>query len=349
MPPRDTVVRILTTLIFGFAGGGLFTLVGLPAGWLSGAMLAVAVISVLKVPTGLPDRGRDGLFVVLGVIMGAGVRPEALERFHEWPVTLLLLLVVMIATIISIYSILRTLASWPRETAFFGAIPGALSFVLALAADRKADLSRIAVSQSIRLLILSVILPSILASTQGGLPESAPSQIDMSLPEALMLAVCCLIAGWISNRLRIPGGWLTGAFFASALLNANGVLAVVLPEWLLLVSYVALGAYIGSRFGSISLADLVKLIGAGLAAVAAGLIVAGLGAYAASSIVDIPFGQALLAFAPGGLEVMTLLAFLLDMDPAFVATHQLVRYVGLVLLVPLATTLLFGRVSKSAE
>lgn len=337
------LIRVLITLAAGFAGGGAFTLAGLPAGWLSGAMLVVAVISVLKVPTGLPEQGKDGLFVILGIIMGAGVRPESLERLHEWPFTLLLLMVVMVATIASIYTILRLVAGWPRETAFFGAIPGALSFVLAIAADRNADLSRIAVSQSIRLLILSVVLPSILAGSQGGIPETQAEPAAMSLADGGLLLASCLAAGWLANRLRIPGGWLTGAFFASAFLNANGILTVVLPEIVLVVSYVALGAYIGSRFGTTSLADLTRLLGAGLAAVAAGLIVAGAGAYAASQLLAVPFGQALLAFAPGGLEVMTLLAFLLDMDPAFVATHQLVRYVGLVLLVPLATALFFGR------
>ena len=39
-----------------------------------------------------------------------------------------------------------------------------------------------------------------------------------------------------------------------------------------------------------------------------------------------------MAFAPGGIEAMTILAFVLGLDPAFVATHQLARFLGISLL-----------------
>ena len=41
-----------------------------------------------------------------------------------------------------------------------------------------------------------------------------------------------------------------------------------------------------------------------------------------------------MAFAPGGIEAMTILAFVLGLDPAFVATHQLARFLGISLLLP---------------
>jgi hypothetical protein len=45
----------------------------------------------------------------------------------------------------------------------------------------------------------------------------------------------------------------------------------------------------------------------------------------------------LLAFAPGGLEAMTIMAFALNLDPAYVAAYQVARYIGLVLPMPAVT------------
>ncbi|MEC7564009.1 MAG: AbrB family transcriptional regulator [SAR324 cluster bacterium] len=49
-----------------------------------------------------------------------------------------------------------------------------------------------------------------------------------------------------------------------------------------------------------------------------------------------------MAYAPGGLEAMIMMAFILDLDPAFVAAHQLVRYIGMILILPFLTQRLLG-------
>ena len=43
----------------------------------------------------------------------------------------------------------------------------------------------------------------------------------------------------------------------------------------------------------------------------------------------------ILAFAPGGIEVMTIMAFALHLDAAFVAAHQLVRFLMITVYAPL--------------
>ena len=54
---------------------------------------------------------------------------------------------------------LHRVCRWDRQTAFFAAIPGLLSYVIALALPTRADTSRIAVSQTIRIFLLVVFLP----------------------------------------------------------------------------------------------------------------------------------------------------------------------------------------------
>jgi uncharacterized membrane protein AbrB (regulator of aidB expression) len=54
------------------------------------------------------------------------------------------------------------------------------------------------------------------------------------------------------------------------------------------------------------------------------------------ALTGLPFASLVLAFSPGGLAEMSLIALALDIDPAFVATHHVVRIFLVVVLAPLA-------------
>jgi uncharacterized membrane protein AbrB (regulator of aidB expression) len=47
--------------------------------------------------------------------------------------------------------------------------------------------------------------------------------------------------------------------------------------------------------------------------------------------------QTLVAFAPGALEALTVVAFQMNIDPAYVAAHHVVRFLALVIAVPVLT------------
>lgn len=345
---NSTLTRLSLTILIAALGGGAFYLMGLPAAWLSGAMVFVATATLAGIPTIMPDPVRDVLFVGIGVSMGAGVRPDVVERIGDWPISMALLLVVVVSVTLAGYAVLHFGAKWSRETAFFGAIPGALSYVIALATDRGADLPRIASSQSLRLFVLVAILPFAVVSTSGSLEGEVGRLQVSSLFEILIGLPLCILAGLIASKLNVPGGLMTGAFFMSAGLNASGAWTLILPNFMVLPCFVMMGAMIGCRFGNMTFRQFVSVLGASIAAFSAAFLMSILGALTISSLVDIPFGQALLAYAPGGLEVMTLLAFMLDLDPAFVAAHQIARFTGMVLLLPLITGLVFGRVKPEA-
>ncbi|WFE88687.1 AbrB family transcriptional regulator [Roseibium porphyridii] len=335
--------RVLLTVLVAALGGTAFYLMDLPAAWLSGAMVFVALATLAGAPTLLPDKLRDTLFVLIGLSMGAGVRPDVLERIGEWPVSMALLVVVVVSVTLAGYVVLHFGAKWSRDTAFFGAIPGALNYVIALATERGADLPRIASSQSLRLFVLVAILPFAVV-TSNGEPTGEGMSVIVSTPLEILLGLpLCLAASFLAVKLRVPGGWMTGAFFMSGGLNATGLLTVALPEFVVLPCFVMMGAMIGCRFANMTFRQFMSVLGASIAAFCAAFLTSIAGALLLSEMAGIPFGQALLAYAPGGLEVMTLLAFMLDLDPAFVAAHQIVRFTSMVLLLPLITVLVLGR------
>ena len=54
----------------------------------------------------------------------------------------------------------------------------------------------------------------------------------------------------------------------------------------------------------------------------------------AAALTGVPFADALVAFAPGGLEAMTMMAFALGLDPLFVGAHHIARFLFISLALP---------------
>lgn len=335
--PADTVRVSLVSFAVAAAGGALAHVAGLPAAWLAGSAIAVSAAAIAGLRVGLPARLRDVAFVVLGVSMGSGVTPNSLERAAHWPVSLAILAVFVAAVIAAAFCFFRRVSGWDRESAFFASIPGALSYVLALAVTSRADIRKVATAQSIRVFCLVAVLPIFIGSVQGvGQPQLPPVGGPL---EISVLIAACAVAGLLAVRLKVPAGLLTGAFFASAAAHGSGLVASSLPVWLTIPAFVLLGVIIGSRFTGTTPRLLLSLAAASLGGLAVSFAVSVVAALAVAGLTEATLGQALLAYAPGGLEAMIALSLLLGIDPAYVATHQLVRFILIALTLPLAARL----------
>ncbi|MTI18834.1 AbrB family transcriptional regulator [Rhodobacteraceae bacterium RKSG542] len=337
-----TVLATSLALLIGAAGAFLAQSVGLPAAMLSGSMVAVSVAALLRAPIAFPIIIRDICFVAIGIAMGQGVTPESLAGLSRWPISLTLIALVVVAITLSCFFFLKNVCGWKRDVSFFASVPGALGYVIALAEERRISISPIMTVQILRLLALVAIVPTLL--TWGRDTNIEPQQVStFSTPlEMIVLAGLCIVAGYIGHRIKLPAGLLTGAFIVSSLLNGSGLMTVNLPPIITDPFYIGLGVMIGYRFIEVPMENLLRWLRASVGSFFIGLAVSMFCAFSVATLLDLPFGQLFLAYAPGGMEVMTLLAFMLDMDPAFVATHQLVRYIGMVVCMPLAAKLILG-------
>lgn len=334
---------VIVTLAVGTVGAVAFRLAGLPAAMLSGAMVAVAAASMVAVPTAVPDRLRSACFFALGLAMAAGIDPQVTARVHQWPMSMLLLVLAVVAIVACVTLFLHRGAGWDRRTAFYAAMPGALSLVMALALRSGADLRFVAVSQSIRLFFLVAVLPLVLTWSGPAAPPLPVAGPVIGVPDGLLLVGVGAAVAALFARVRVPAAAMVGPFLSGAVLYATGLVSGAIPALVIDGSLVVLGAMIGSRFGDVDGALLLRLVRASLAALVIGVVIAVAFALAAVWATGLPFGQVLLAFAPGALEAMVILAFLFDLDPAFVATHHIARLVGMMLVLPVVVTVLYPR------
>ena len=345
------VFGLAGALLIGTAGGLAFTLVDLPAAWLSGSMIAVAVSALAGLRARVPALLRDVTYFLLGLSMGAGVTSDLLARIGTWPASLFGLSLTIAAVIAASHVFLRRVAGWDPASALFGSIPGALSMTLATAATSRADVVKVSLSQSMRLFMLIAVLPPLVVALEtsaivGQGSAAGPSAVTAGAAggtDIALLVAAGLVGSALACLARVPAGILMGAFLASALLHGIDVAHGQLPAPLLGASYMVLGAVLGLRFVGVGWRLVLSTLIAGLGAFAVALAVSVAGALAVSLATGLDLGRLLIAFAPGGLEAMMILAFALNIDPAFVAVHHLFRFVAMSMLVPVIARLVLGR------
>ena len=63
----------------------------MPVGWLSGAMICVAVAALAGRPMHVPAPLARVIFVLIGISLGGAVTPETLKGVATWPLSVVLL------------------------------------------------------------------------------------------------------------------------------------------------------------------------------------------------------------------------------------------------------------------
>jgi len=334
---RGAAARLVPTLAICAGGGAAAAWAGLPAGWLAGSMAAVAAAALAGLPLALPDPFRNAAFVLIGISMGAAVTPDTLQQLRAWPWSIALLAASVAATLLAGTAWLERVHRWDRVTARYASIPGALSSVLVLAATSTADLARVALAQSIRLFTLVALMPTALTLLGGGgsgVVARAPDHAVNSPTEIAVTVAASAAAAAALAALHVPGGVLLGAMTASAVLHGAGLIEGRFPPEILTLGFVTTGAVIGIRFRGTRLATLVATLPGAVASVLLALLLSAGFAALGALLLGLPFGQLWLAYAPGGVEAMAIMAFALQLDAAFVGAHHVLRLFGLNLLSP---------------
>lgn len=332
------LVHFAETMVFAAIGGTALGLAGMPGGWLSGAILAVAAAALAGRPMHVPLRLNRVIFVLIGTSLGAVVTPETLRGITTYPVSIAVLLVAMGAVSWTGAAYLRRVHGWDRVSASLGAAPGALSQCAAVAIELEADTRGIVIVQTLRVVIIAVGLPAGLAALGLVAPSSrgVGGAFELSkLGELALLVVACAVCGWLAFRIRFPGGILFGAMLASAALHGSGLIHAVMPWWVANAAMICLGGITGSRFADLPMRLLMRYLGAGLGSFATSLVVAGSFASVLIAAFSLNISDAFIAFAPGSVDAMMLLALALHTDPVFVGAHHMVRIFFVSLTMPL--------------
>ncbi len=316
-------------------GAGLAYALGFPAPFLTGPAAVVAVASLMGAETDIPDRLRDICFVVIGIVLGSSITPELLSAARAWPVSLLAMCAGVGLAMIAGGWMFQRWFGMDRRTALLSASPGHLSFVLSFGTEIGANVGLVAIVQSLRILILTLAVPvAVAVLTDADMSMTEVAGPRLSYPHLALVISGGGLTGLLFKRFNVPAAFLLGAMAFSAAGHGTGLTPGIVPPVLSTAAFVIMGTLIGTRFSGVTLADLKGAAMAGILLTLLALCISVAFAGLVATLTGLPLVDAIIAFAPGGLETMVAMGAILDADPAYVAMHHIARLVFLSFFVP---------------
>ncbi len=348
---KDQVTATLMALASGVAGGALFAWLGLPMPWLLGAICGTATPAMAGVRVRIPTWLRSILLVVVGLMIGSGIHHGSLAGISRWPITMIGVTVYVAVVIASIYRFLRKFAGFDPVTAYFAASPGGILMMTTLGGAFGGRERSIALTHAVRvvLVLFTIVLGYHMMLGAGNTSSPVEPVSHLSWSQAGLWAILGA-AGWCGGKLlRLPSAAMLGPFLLIAAAQLSGLVITPLPGFALLVAEVVIGSGIGSDFSGVKLAELVRGLALSFLVTLWMLVLSLLFSLVLRPITGLPLDALFLAFSPGGLTGISLVALALKIDPAFVTAHNVLRVVLILFGSPLVFRAIRGKTNNSRK
>lgn len=325
-PPPDAYLR---TLLLAVMAGAVLDAVGLPLGWMVGAMMATAYLGwrdAAAVPRAVHPVG----LMILGLALGQSFTPPVLGAVAGALPAILAGGTLSILAGFAVAPLYRRIAGSDARTAYYAAVPGGIVTMAVLAQRAGAQVGAVTVSQTIRMACVVLIFPPLVAIFAEGGRDAA---FSAALPPLDWGGLALLLAGAAVVALAgTQAGLANAAMLAPCLLamalSGSGALPSAVPLWLVDVAQLAMGASLGLRLTPRALAGGPRRQAmAGLAcALAISALLGGLG-LGLGWLAGLPPVAVMLGMAPGGMPEMAVTAKALDLAVPLVLGFHLVRTV----------------------
>ena len=346
LPRASDVGPLAVALAIGASGGWVFHALTLPLPWMLGAMFAVTIAALSGVKVRLPRQFRSVLITVLGVLLGSSFTPEVMTRALEWVVTLAGLVACTFVMGVAGWVWYRRVARYDPVTAYFCSAPGGLNEMILIGGAMGGDDRTIALNGAVRVFLVVFTIPvwfRLHGALGGGAGRPYVGIADVAAIDLAILAGCAAAGALLGRGLRLPAAYMFGPMLLSAAVHLAGVTGSSPPTLLVSAAQIVLGTTIGCRFAGVPLARLGRTVLHALAAGAIMITIAIGFAVVADRFVDLPISAVILAYVPGGLPEMSMVALALGIDAAFVAFHHISRILLVVTFAPLVFRLVGKR------
>ncbi len=307
-----------------------------PLAWFLGPMLITSLISLIGIKIKMPKLVLSIVLVLLGLYIGNYVDKSLFSQIHQWAWTSLIMLAYIIISVLLVSKYLQKFSGYGRKTSIFSAAPGALGPLLILAEDEKSDLSRVATSHLIRLIIIITVFPFVVNSFYGTTDVKLVETIaeNQNTNNLIILIVVSIILIFIFDKLKIPAALLSGTLVASGFLQITEIATYKLSPNIIDYCLLILGSSVGCRFADKTFNEIAKNALHSFVATFFLVFLGLLAAFVASLVIDKNFFTLLLSYCPGGIYEVAVIAIFFDLDPEFVSFHHIIRLLMILFIVP---------------
>jgi membrane AbrB-like protein len=328
---RDSAINPAVALLTCASAGAVFSWLHIPLPWMIGPLAVMAVCNFAGASLRAVPGGRAVGQMVIGTGLGLYFTPAVgREVVSFWPV-LLFASAFAIALGAAAAWILRVIANTDTTTAFFASVPGGAVEMTVLGERYGGRPDLIALAQSLRILVVVVVVPIALTYFVGRARDAyTPVNVQFDVSRLLFLFAVASAAAVIGAHFRMPNGFFFGPLAATITLSLAEVPLSSVPAPLSNAAQVLIGCALGARFERRSLERAPRYVAGVLAGVffaiaacaAAAVLVARIAGFSAPTLV--------LAMAPGGIAEMCITATALQLGVPLVTAAHVARVLVLI-------------------
>ncbi len=307
-----------------------------PLAWMIGPMIMTSIGALAGLKIIMPRLALSSVLIILGLYIGNYIDQNLFNQMLDWIWTTLIMLIYIIISIYIVSKYLQKFSRYQEKASIFSAAPGALGPLIILAEYEKSDLSQVATSHLIRLIIIITVFPFIIVSSsdQETLIMNDFNYMAQDHLNLVLLIIGSLILIFIFDKIKVPAALLSGTLVASGILQITEIASYKLPETTINFCLLVLGASVGCRFANKSVKEIANNSLHSIVATAILVILGLLAAYIANFFVENNLMTLILAFCPGGIYEVAVIAIAFDLEPDFVAFHHIIRLLFILFTVP---------------
>ena len=313
-------------------------------------MLITSIISLAGVKIKMPKLILSTVLILLGLYIGNYVDKSLFSQMHQWAWTSLIMLAYIIISVLLVSRYLQKFSGYGKKTSIFSAAPGALGPLLILAEDEKSDLSQVATSHLIRLIIIITVFPFVVNSFYDSENIKLVETIveNQNISHLLILIVLSIVLIVVFDKLRIPAALLSGTLVASGFLQITEIASYKLPSNIIDYCLLILGSSVGCRFADKTFNEIAKNALHSFVATFFLVVLGLVAAFIAGFVIDKNFFTLLLSYCPGGIYEVAVIAIFFDLDPEFVSFHHIIRLLMILFFVPISLRLITKKSSSNS-
>ena len=339
---------LFKTVLIGFLGGVLFNILLLPLPWMLGPAFTVAIFALSGIHVNISREFRTPFVGITGVWLGSYFQPNILNDINIWFISLAcLVLYVPLAHLIS-YFVLIKIRKIDKTEAFFIGSPGGLLEMTLGAEECKADAKKVSLIHVSRIFLTVMFIPNLLLIffPDAFVREPTWPNLEGEIVYIFVFIILIPLGIYIGKKINFPGYQFFGPLIISAILHMFGYVQLNANIIFLIFSQLIIGSYFGYNMNGVSWK------------VAGNYLIDAMFVVISLTLCIVPFlflmklftliktEAVILAFSPGGVNEMGLLAAFLDIEPAYVLTHHLSRLCAVLILLIFAKKYLYPKFKK---
>ena len=147
-------IKFISVILISIPSAVIADYFNIPLAWMLGPMIVTSIVALTGLKVVMPKIALNSILIILGLHIGNYIDQNLFNQMINWIWTSVIMLIYIIICILIVSKYLQKFSGYGEKASIFSAAPGALGPLMILAENEKTDLSQVATSHLIRLIII---------------------------------------------------------------------------------------------------------------------------------------------------------------------------------------------------